>query len=284
MKKTQWLTGVLAAILAVSQAAWALPKSDKTVYYSLIGKYLSENVTFEDAYEHALVGLTAAALGDFGRSAREIRAGLRDLELREETRTAPVLWVALLALQHGRLSGDVSFSDVALQICRQFAALPRFGGLPAIAAEDGRDLPWGRIVSLEDARLGAAVMRLAGDEFAAEARRLEKSLKRWKHLPKNSFLMMALPADGAAAAATGKPREHYLAKNLYLVSDADLSSAIPAETTAALFEACRAAKLPEDRFEPLRKLIYSQNRFLDWMEEADARAYRMSGSALLEGG
>lgn len=282
MRKTQWLAGGLAAILAVSQAAWALPKSDKNIYYSLINKYLSEKISAQDAYEHALVGLASLALGDFTRAGRELRSGLQDLEEREETKTAPTLWVALLALQYGRLSGDKSYQEVALQICRQFAAGPRFGGLPPVESEDRRDLPWGHIVCLEDARLGAAVLKLAGEEFHAEAARLEKGAARWAHLPKNSFLLMAMPSDaGTGAASGGALKEHYLAKNLFLATDADLRGAIPAESTAALLQGCRG-KLTDDRFDALRRLLYAQNALLDWMEEPEARAYRVSGTAVLE--
>lgn len=281
MNKAGWGAMVAAITLLTSQPGMAFSKSDSAASFSLTYQFLKEEIVRPQAsslYEKSLIGLAFLFLGDAKLARAQLEKGIGIWSDAEEVQMGgSPLWLALLALQYERVTGDPQFRPTAEKICDQFCALPRYHGLPSMGAETLDGIPWMRIVSLENARLAIAVLRLASTaRYQKEAQRLEAALKKITPLPAGSFLLIGFEADSQTGAASQNFREYQLAKNVYLATEENLDRSVVAagsteELLRVYWDLMAASRLPQEektaRYENLRRVVQSAENISEWLDE-----------------
>lgn len=224
--------GIIAAMFLVQTASGArtvATNSSSQTYYSAVRDFLSAEISKGSEislYEHSIVGLAFLALGDAALARQQVEKVVQDFQEAEELLAGEKLWFALLLLQYENVTHHAKFRSVAENICREYFTLPRYQGLPAVREAEMDGVPWQQVVSLEDARVGVAVLRLMAkiaveSRYQEEAQRIEQATCQWRNLPKGSLLLMTMAPDDSATAspAADAVKLAPVAEKFYVVTD-----------------------------------------------------------------
>lgn len=278
--------------------AFSAPNQTSEAYLQSVQQYMSEenqksSFSKTSLYERSLVGMARIFLGDIEGARVLLESCLTDSRESEERLAGPQLWVALFALQYERITDERRYHSDAVEICKWYLALPRAQGLPAISNTNSDGVFWTQTVSLEDARLGTAVLRLASalsanaelkEKMEIEAANLEGEIQKWNQIPDGSFLLMA-SAPGALH------KSFRLEKGIYLVANPELQAAQNAESVSEMLRSywsrlSHQSLTDEEkaaRYEITRRLAQSAENLLLWREENNLKVYDVSSTALLYG-
>lgn len=302
MAQKKSLSLILAVVLMWASPAFSLRSMPSAPYQQSVYHFLKEKSGTPEVsfFEHTLMGLSFLSLGDWDAAERQIGICL-EIRMKGEHRLAgPELWLALLCFQYEQFTQNDAFRKMGENICAWYLSLPKYEGLPAMGESEER-IPWGSIVSLEDAQLAKEVISMGAiltqdadlqKQFEAGVVSVSLGLKKWEAYPQNSFLLFGMFADHEKTKTeTRKAFTYAIANNIHIVTDHFFAEAATADSPwvflrgywSSLEKTGGEEQEKRQRYQKMRRVVQSLDNFLDWKEQNNLKVYDRSHTEYLSG-